>query len=86
MTERSAATPRSQPSSSGPLSSSCDPAILAALQQATSKGHVRQLFQRHDVNQINQAWRCLDPLDRSALLLCKHLDGTIIPGIRESDL
>jgi hypothetical protein len=64
----------------------CNPEILAALQLATHKGHVKELFQRHDVNEINQAWRCLDPLDRSALLLCKSLDGTIIPGVCESDL
>jgi hypothetical protein len=65
---------------------SCDPIILEELKKATQKDHVRQLLQRHDANAVNQAWRCLDPIERSALLLCKNLDGTIIPGLTSSDV
>jgi hypothetical protein len=76
----------SSPPAGNDPSLSCDPAILEALKQATHKGHVRQLLQRHDANDVNQAWRCLDPIERSALLLCKNLDGTIVPGLQVSDL
>ena len=76
----------SNPPTRDDRSSSCDPAILEALKRATHKSHVRQLLQRHDANAVNQAWRCLDPIERSALLLCKNLDGTIIPGFKTSDL
>jgi hypothetical protein len=62
-----------------PALSASDEVILTALQRATNKGQVRQLFQRHDVDAINTAWRQLKPVERSALLLCKHFDGTIIP-------
>lgn len=40
---------------------------------------MKALFQRHDVEAINAAWRQLDPIDRAALNLCRIFDGTIIP-------
>lgn len=69
-----------------PASSSCDPVILEGLRQATRKEDVRHLLQRHDVNRVNDAWRALTPLERSALLLCKHFDGTVIPDYTDTGL
>jgi hypothetical protein len=86
MQDTSGDMPTSTPSSSSRPSLPCDPAILEALRQATHKSQVRLLFQRHDENEINQAWHCLDPIDRSTLLLCKNFDGTIVPEFNQSDL
>ena len=67
-----------------PPSSPCGVSILTALQSATCKADVRALFQRHDVDDINTAWRQLSSLDRSALNLCRIFDGTIISDYSES--
>jgi hypothetical protein len=75
----------SNPQGGSTASSPSDPTILEGLRQATRKDHVRHLLQRHDVEQVNAAWRRLTPVERSALLLCKHFDGTIIPDYSESD-
>lgn len=71
-------SPANQPSSP------CEASILTALQSATCKADVRALFQRHDVDDINAAWRQLSSLDRSALNLCRIFDGTIISDYSES--
>lgn len=64
-------------------SSPSDPLIKAALQRATTKADVRDLFQRHDVSDINAAWKELTPLERAALNLCRVFDGTIIHDYSE---
>lgn len=64
-------------------SSPCVVSILTALQSATCKADVRALFQRHDVDDINAAWRQLSSVERSALNLCRIFDGTIISDYSE---
>lgn len=66
-----------------PRSLPCDPTILSRLQQATRKEHVRQLFERHDVDALNRAWKQLTPTERSSLTLCRLFDGIIIPDAQE---
>jgi hypothetical protein len=81
----SAATPSSPQQQDITATSSCDPRILDRLRTATRKEDVRRLLQRHDVNEVNAAWQQLTPVERSALLLCKHFDGTIVPDFTELD-
>lgn len=57
--------------------------IKSALEQATTKADVRELFQRHDVSDINAAWKELTPLERASLNLCRVFDGTIIHDYTE---
>lgn len=70
------------PSATAP--SPCNPEILEALEQASRKGDVRLLFQRHDVADINAAWKALSPAQRGALTLCRVFDGTIIHELDDS--
>jgi hypothetical protein len=85
MQEKSAATPSSRPHPAHPDTSPCDPLILDQLQQATRRSDVAALLRRHDATEVNAAWRQLSPLERSSLLLCKHFDGTIIPGYTDTE-
>lgn len=66
-------------------SSPCDPVLLGHLKRATRKEDVRHLFERHDVDALNLAWKQLTPLERSSLTLCRLFDGIIIPDAQESD-
>lgn len=61
-------------------SSSCDPLLLAALQRASERTDVRALIQGHNLDEVNKAWRALDPLDRASLHLVKAFDGAVIHG------
>ena len=81
----SAATPSSRQQQGASASSPCDPRILDRLRSATRKEDVRKLLQRHDANDVNAAWCQLTPVERSALLLCKHFDGTVIPDYTEPE-
>lgn len=71
---------RPAPSSSAPSTP-----VLESLQRATCKKDVRELFQRHDVEAINQAWRQLTPVERASLTLAKVFDGTILPDCSLED-
>jgi hypothetical protein len=85
MPEKSSATPASSRQAAASVSSPCDPLVLEELQKATHRSHVANLLRRHDVNEVNAAWRQLTPLERSSLLLCKQFDGTIIPEVTDAD-
>lgn len=59
---------------------SCNPQLLDALRRSSERADVRALIQRHDIEEVNKAWKCLDPLERAALQLVKAFDGTVIHG------
>jgi hypothetical protein len=39
---------------------------------------VRVLIATRDINEVNEAWRSLQPIDRAALSLVRALDGEIV--------
>jgi len=61
-------------------SSLSSPAVptLSALQRARTKADVRSLLATRDINEINAAWRGLEPIKRAALSLVRAFDGEIV--------
>ena len=51
---------------------------MDALEACSTRSDVRDLLDRHGRDNVGQAWKQLDPLTKSALLLVKNFDGTII--------
>lgn len=52
--------------------------VQAALRRARTKADVRSLLATHDANDVNIAWKTLEPLERAALSLMRGFDGEII--------
>lgn len=73
---------QNQPSASPP----CDPDILSQLEQASCKSDVKALLTRHDVADVNAAWKQLPGVQKAALNLCRIFDGTIFYDLDEDDL
>jgi|LauGreDrversion4_2_1035121.scaffolds.fasta_scaffold386603_2 hypothetical protein len=68
------------------LPSAPDPAIIKALETATSSADVRVLHQLFDVNDIHAAWPHVSRVQRSALLLARSFQGTIFHDLSPTDL
>jgi hypothetical protein len=59
-------------------SSSSAPSAVAALERAKTKADVRALLAVRDIEEINAAWRALQPTDRAALSLVRAFDGEVV--------
>ena len=61
-----------------------DPGLLQLLQEAAQKSDVRQLIERYGVNQVNQAWKQLDPVHRASLQFCRAFDGVLVQRLSDT--
>lgn len=73
---------QSPPSSSSPF----DQEILDQLGEVTCKSDVKALLARHDVADVNAAWKQLPQVQKAALNLCRIFDGTIFYDLGEDEL
>jgi hypothetical protein len=58
--------------------------VLELLEEASRKRDVADIRGRFDVELINEAWKGLEPVQRSALLLTRAFDGEIIHDFDDS--
>jgi len=62
-----------------------DPAILAELERAATCADVRLIMQNHSPEEVQAAWRHLQPVQRSALLLMRFSQGEIHHELTAAD-
>jgi hypothetical protein len=60
--------------------------VLELLEEASCKSDVADIRRRFDSDLINEAWKGLEPVQRSALLLARAFDGEIIHDLKPEDL
>lgn len=60
--------------------------VLELLEGASCKGDVADIRRRFDGDLVNEIWKSLDPVQRSALLLTRAFDGEIIHDLDPADL
>lgn len=67
------------------LPSAPDPEILSALNRASTCDDVRAIQARYPWEDVNRAWKDLPPVQRAALLLVRHTNGTIFHDLTAAD-
>lgn len=67
------------------MPSRLDPAILDALQRASTRDDVRAVIAHHRFEEVNHAWMHLSPVQQGALQLVRYFNGTIFHDLTPAD-